>query len=138
MAVGNKFNATVANLANGLFNLGADTLKVMLTNTAPVAANSVYADLVDLATANGYIAGGVSLSLTSSTQSGGLYKYIASVANPTWTFSGAVAFRYDVVYDNAGTKPLLGWWDFGSGITTANGDTFAVVFDAVNGIYQLT
>ena len=40
MAAGNKFNSTVANLANGVFNLGADTIKVMLTNTTPVAANA--------------------------------------------------------------------------------------------------
>lgn len=139
MASGNKLNATVANLANALFNLGADSMKIMLTNTAPVAANSVFADLVDLATANGYTAGGATLTLTSSTQVGGVYKYIATAASPTWTASGAVGpFRYAAVYDTVGTKPLLGWWDYGSPVTLANGDTFTVVFDAVNGVYQLS
>ena len=38
MATFNKFNAFVADVANKTHNLGADTLKVMLTNTAPVPA----------------------------------------------------------------------------------------------------
>ena len=36
MATFNKFNQFVADIANKVHNLGSDTLKVGLTNTAPV------------------------------------------------------------------------------------------------------
>jgi hypothetical protein len=58
MATFNKFNAFVEHLAEGVHNLQSHTLKVMLTNTAPVATNSVRADLTEIAAGNGYTAGG--------------------------------------------------------------------------------
>ena len=57
MANFNKFNAFVADVANKVHNLGSDTLKVLLTNTAPVATNAVKADLTEIAAGNGYSAG---------------------------------------------------------------------------------
>ena len=45
MATFNKFQAFVENLAEKGMNLGADTLKVALTNTAPVATNSLPAEI---------------------------------------------------------------------------------------------
>jgi hypothetical protein len=45
MATYQKFNSFVEAVAEKLHNLGSDQLKVALTNTAPVAANTVYADL---------------------------------------------------------------------------------------------
>jgi len=41
MASFNKFNAFVADVANKVHNLGADAMMIMLTNTAPIAANSI-------------------------------------------------------------------------------------------------
>ncbi|MBK7515448.1 MAG: hypothetical protein IPI51_07510 [Betaproteobacteria bacterium] len=53
MASFQKFNQFVEDLAKGVHNLSTGQLKVALTNTAPVAANSVYADLTSpLATTN--------------------------------------------------------------------------------------
>jgi len=45
MASFNKFNAFVADVANKVHNLGSDTLKIMLTNTAPAAANAIKTDI---------------------------------------------------------------------------------------------
>lgn len=55
----NKFNSFVEAVAEKAHNLGADTLKVMLTNTAPVATNTKYADIsaTELANGNGYTTG---------------------------------------------------------------------------------
>jgi hypothetical protein len=58
MATFNKFNDFAEQLGLKKINLDTDTLKVMLTNTAPIATNTIYSDLVDLSTANGYTAGG--------------------------------------------------------------------------------
>src|ERR1700716_2428459 len=73
MATFNKFNAFVADVANKVHNLGADTLKVMLTNTAPVATNAVKADTPEIAAGNGYTAGGTQATLVSSSQTSGTY-----------------------------------------------------------------
>jgi len=125
-------------------NPSTDTVKVMLTNTAPVATNSLYGDISanEVAGGSGYVTGGATLTLVSSGQSSGIYKYIASAANPTWTSSGTIGpLRYVVVYDATPTtplKPLLGFWDFGSSVTLNSGDTFTVQLDATNGVYQLS
>lgn len=139
MASFNKFNAFVADLANKVHNFGSDTYKVLLTNTAPTASNAVKADITEIAAGSGYTAGGQALTLVSSSQSGGLYKYLASLPSPTWTSSGAFAtFRYVVLYNStAASGNLVGWWDFGSGVTLASGNTFTVSLDATNGVIQL-
>lgn len=139
MAAYNKFNLFVDWLAKGNMNLSSDALKVFLTNTAPVAANSIYSDISanDLATANGYTAGGSAVTPTLSNSSG-TEKLVGT--NVTWTATGAVGpFRYAVLYDStpASNKTLIGWWDNGSSITMASGDTFTVTFDGTNGILQL-
>lgn len=139
MATYNKFNATVADFANKVHNFGADTFKLLLTNTAPVATNSIKADLTEIAAGAGYTAGGATLTLTSSTQTSGTYKYVAAAGSPTWTSSGAFAtFRYVVLYNStAASGNLVGWWDNGSGVTITSGQTFTVTLDATNGVFQI-
>ena len=140
MASFNKFNAFVADLANGVHNFSSSTFKVMLTNTAPAATNAVKTDITEIAAGAGYTAGGATLTFVSSSQTSGTYKYIASAANPTWTSSGSFAnFRYVVIYDStAASGNLVGWWDFGSTVTLASGNTFTVQLDGTNGVLQLS
>jgi|SRR6185312_8967478 len=140
MAAFNKVNAFVADLANKVHNFGSDTFKVLLTNTAPTASSAVKADITEIAAGNGYTAGGASLTLTSSSQSGGTYKYIATAGSPTWTSSGAFAtFRYVVLYNStAASGNLVGYWDFGSAVTLASGNTFTVSLDGTNGVLQIS
>lgn len=139
MAAYNKFNNFVDWISKGNLNLSSDALKVFLTNTAPVATNSIYSDISanDLATANGYTAGGSAVTPTLSNASG-TEKLVGT--NVTWTATGAIGpFRYAVLYDSTpvSNKSLIGWWDYGSSITMASGDTFTVTFDGTNGILQL-
>ena len=140
MASFNKFNAFVADVANKVHNLGSDNLKILLTNTAPTSANAVKADVTEISAGNGYSAGGNSAALTSSTQSAGLYKLV--LGNPaTWTASGGSIgpFRYAVLYNStAASGNLIGYWDYGSAVTLASGETFTVSLDATNGVLQLT
>jgi hypothetical protein len=58
VATFNKFNQFVQDLATKVHNLNSDTIKVMLSNTAPVATNSVKANITEITAANGYPAGG--------------------------------------------------------------------------------
>ena len=132
MAAFNKFNAFVENVAEKVHNLGADTLKVMLVNTAPVATNAVKADLTDITAGNGYTAGGTAVTITASSQTSGTYSLVGN--DVVFTASGAVGpFRYAVLYNDTPTSPadpLIGWWDYGSSISLANGETFTVDFGA--------
>ena len=139
MASFSKFNSFVADVANHVHNLGSDTLKILLTNTAPTASNAVKADLTEISAGNGYTAGGNTCALTSSTQASGLYKLILS--NPaTWTAAGGSIgpFRYAVLYNStAASGNLVGYWDYGSAVTLASGETFTVTLDASAGVLQL-
>ena len=124
MAAFNKFNCFVQDVGRGLHNLNSDVLKDMVTNTAPVATNTVYSNLTDLSTANGYTAGGTTIGSTAYSQTSGTATL--SGGNTVITATGAVGpFRYVAAYNNtSATKPLIGWWDYGSSVTLANGETF--------------
>lgn len=140
MATFNKFHKFVEDLAEKVHNLGSDTLKVALSNTAPSTANTVFANITEISAGNGYTAGGTAASITSSTQTSGTYKLV--LGDVVFTASGGTIgpFRYVVLYNDTPTSPadpLIGWYDYGSSITLANGETFTVDFDASNGVIQL-
>jgi len=126
MAAFNKFNQTIDDIADGVHNLGADTFKVVLTLTAPVATNSVLSDLTQIAAGNGYTTDGETLTITSSSQTGGNYTWVAG-SSPVWTATGgAIAdFRYAAIYNfTAIGKNLIGYYDYGSTVSLADGETF--------------
>lgn len=139
MATFNKFNSFVEALAEKKHNLGSDTLKVMLTNSAPAAANTVKANITEISAGNGYTAGGTQAAQVSSAQTSGTYKLVLN--DVTFTASGGAIgpFRYAVLYnDTAANDELIGWWDNGSAVTLADGNAFVVDFDAGNGVLTLT
>lgn len=122
-----KFNAFVQDVGRKVHNLNSDTLKIMLTNTAPVATNAVLADLTEITAQNGYTAGGTASAGTAYSQSSGTATL--SGGNVTFTGSGGSfgPFRYAVIYNStASGGPLIGWWDYGSSISVNDGDTFTV------------
>jgi hypothetical protein len=140
MVAAAKFDVFVENLAEKVHNLGSDSLRAMLVNSpAPTAANSIKADLTEIAAGNGYTAGGATLTISSSAQTGGLYKLV--VADAVVTASGAVGpFRYVVIYNDTPTSPadpLIVFYDYGSSITLATGETFTMDFDQTNGLVTL-
>jgi hypothetical protein len=139
MATFNKFNAFVEAVAEKVHNLGTDTLKVMLTNTLPTAANAIKTDITEISAGNGYTAGGNTATQTSSSQTSGTYTLV--LADPaSFTASGGsiATFRYAVLYnDTAASKNLIGWWDYGSAVTLASGDSFTVDFDPTTGVLTL-
>lgn len=144
MATYNKFNLFTQDLCEAVHNFksGGQTFNVMLTNTAPVATNHLYGDISanELANGGGYTTGGISSAMSDSSSSG-VEKVLAT--NVTWTGSGGGtgSFRYVVIYNTTPTtplKPLVAWYDFGSSISLAAGDTFTVSFDATNGFFTVT
>lgn len=138
MAAFNKFNSFVEAVAEKVHNLGADTLKVMLTNSAPAAANTVKTDITEISSGNGYTAGGTAATISSSAQTSGTYKLV--LADVVFTASGGSIgpYRYAVLYnDTAASDELIGWWDYGTNLTLTNGNTFTVDYDASTGILTI-
>lgn len=129
MASFNKFNSFVEALAEKVHNLGSDQLIVALTAAAnaPVATNTVLANLTEIAYDN---CSTRNVTTSSSSQSSGTYSLVC--ADLVLTASGAVGpFRYVVLYNGtASNDELIGWWDYGSEVTLANGETFTVNFGA--------
>ena len=140
MAVFSKVNQFVEDLAKGVHNLSTGQLKVALTNTAPVAGNSVYADLTSpLATTNLSGATPFNVTTTSAEQVSGTLSLV--LVDLTLTATGTTSnFRYVVLYNDTPTSPadpLIGWYDYGSAVTLATTETFTVDFDATNGVLTI-
>ena len=106
----------------GTAGSGADTLKLILSNTAPNAAtHTVRADTTELGTANGYTSGGQSIANVGTNTTGTLTVAGTSV---TWTATGGSIgpFQYVIMYNStAAGGPLIGWWDYGSPLTLTTG-----------------
>ncbi len=129
MATFNKFNTFVGDVAHKLHDMltgTTDVYKVYLTNTAPVAGNTVYNTPADLATANGYTATGTTIGTITGAQASGTFSFSGGT-NPAWTASGGSIgpFEWAVLYNSTSGK-LIGWWDYGTAITLTNGNTFTV------------
>lgn len=111
-------------------------MKILLTNTVPLATNAVKADLTEISAGNGYSAGGTAPSITSSAQTSGTYKLV--LADIVFTASGGSIgpLRYAVLWDDTPTSPadpLIGWWDYGSSITLLTGETLTIDLDGSAG-----
>lgn len=130
MATFQKFNQFVEDLAKGVHDLSSDSLKILLANTAPTSTNAVKADLTEISGGNGYSAGGSALSSVTAEQTSG--ELDLQAADLVFTATGAVGpFRYAVLYNDTPTSPadpLIGFWDYGSSISLASGETFTVDF----------
>jgi len=124
VATYNKFQAWAETMVEGA-NLASDQFVIALSNTAPVATNSVLADITQITYTN---LSSRNVTTTSSSQASGTYTLV--LADLVMTATGAVGpFRYVVLFDDTvAGDPLVGWWDYGSSITMANGETFTVDF----------
>lgn len=126
----NKFQDFSDQLIRGVHDFDAHTFKVALTNTAPVATNTVLADITQIAAGNGYTTGGNTTTITVSETGGTTTVQGTEVA---FTATGAMAaFRYAVLYNDTATSPadaLIGWFDYGSALSLTSGETFTVRFN---------
>jgi hypothetical protein len=132
----NKFNSFTEAIAEKVHNLGSDTLEVALTNTAPVAGNSVLANITQISYTN---LNARTVTVSGSAQTGGVYKL--SITDKTLTSTGGSTgpFRYVVLFNQTATNDeLIGWYDYGSSITLGDGESLLLNFDDANGVLTIT
>lgn len=135
MALYTKFNRFVTDVANGVHDLGSDTLQLALTDTAPLATHTVLSEITQSIYTN--LNSPFTLTTISSTANPLLpYEYELKVADFTISAAGgdAAAFRYIVVYNATtvhATDPLIGWWDYGSSLPLLDGQSLDIDIDAL-------
>jgi hypothetical protein len=131
-----KFNSFTEAVAEKVHNLGSDTLEVALTNTLPVNTNTVLANITQITYT---FLNARTLTVSSSAQSGGVYKL--TIADKTLTSTGGSTgpFRYVVLFNQTATNDeLIGWYDYGSSITLGDGESLLLNFDDANGVLTIT
>ena len=142
MASYNKFNDFSEQLVEGVHDFGANTFKVALSNSAPIASNTVLADITQISGTNGYTTGGTATTIAVS-ETGGTTTVTGTEVVFTASGGSVGPFRYVVLYNDSATSPLdalVAWWDYGSSITLADGETFTVKFSNTSpgAIFTLT
>lgn len=138
MATFNKFNTFVSDILSEIHDLigvggtDCDQLAVYLSNTTPDAsAHTVKSDLAEITQENGYT-GPINLDQNGSASAGTI---TVSADSVTITASGGSIgpFQYVVLINNTATnQPLVAWWDYGSEITLADGESFVIKFSSVD------
>lgn len=134
MATFVKVNSFVEALAEKAHNLGGDQLVIALTNTAHTSTWTQLSDLTEITYTN---LSSRNVTTSSSAQTAGVYKLVC--ADLTLTASGAVGpFRYVYLYNGTATNDeLIAYWDYGSSISLASGETFDIDFDGTNGVLTI-
>jgi hypothetical protein len=88
-------------LSDGTFDLDSNTFKITLhgsgSNANTLATSSIFSDITsELTTANGYTAGGITLTSVTWTNSGGVLTFTSAAV--TWTASGSgITARFAVI-----------------------------------------
>jgi len=137
MATYNKFNSFVEALAEKVHNLGSDTLTVALcaTANAPIASNTQLSNLTQISYTN--LSSRV-LTVSASSQTSGTYKLVIDDLTLTASGGAVAAFQYIAIYNDTATNDeLIAWFDYGSALTLADGESLTLDFDATNGLLQI-
>lgn len=125
-----------------LLDIDNDTLMAVLLDSGytPNPDHAVYSDISgdELATANGYTAGGVAVAGTV-TDDDATDRAIIDIADPSWTAAGGAIGPADYcgIYDDTATlKELLYLVEFASSQIANDGAVFKVTIDT-NGLFYI-
>lgn len=137
MATFNKFQPFVEAVAEKKHNLGSDQLVVALCAAANAPTASM-AQLSELTTISYTNLSSRNITTSSSAQSSGTYKLVLTDLVLTASGGSVAAFRYVVIYNDTATNDdLIGYYDYGSDLTLANGETLTIDFDGSAGVLTI-
>ena len=146
MATFNKLNGFVEHLAEKVHNLGSDTLTIALSNTAPGSESTpptgastacVLANVTQISYTN---CSARVLTVTASSQTSGTYKLVIDDLTLTASGGSVGPFRYIYIYNDTPTSPadaLIGYYDYGSALTLASGESLTIDFDGAAGVLTI-
>ena len=125
-----KFNQFVEDLATKKHDCSSDQFTVALcaAANAPVATNSVLADLTQISYTN---LSSRNLTISTSSQTSGIYTQLFADLTLSASGGAVAAFRYVVIYNDTQTSPadpLVGFYDYGSDLTLADGESLLIDF----------
>ena len=135
MATITYFHQFKENLCKAVHDFTSDstcsvTVALCAAANAPVATNSVLADLTEIAYTN--LSSRVVTGVTAE-QTTGTAPFTATDLVLTASGGSVATFRYIVLYDDDPTSPadpLIGWYDYGADVTLASTQTFTIDFGA--------
>lgn len=136
------FHSFKEKLAEGVHNLASDQLRLALVNNASgvdQTLDNVLADITQIAYTN-LLNNPTSraITVTSSGMDGTTYRLV--LQDMTLEASGGAlpAFRYVVLYnDTAASDDLIGYVDYGSDLTLAEGEQLTIDFNPTTGALSL-
>lgn len=130
-----KVQSFIENLAEKQVDLSGNGITVALTNTAHT---STWDELADLTQVSYTYCSSRVVTVTSSAQTAGTYKLVLQDLVLTASGGSVGPFRYLYLYDDNSTgDKLIGYYDYGSSITLASGESLTLDFDATNGVLTI-
>jgi len=144
MSTYTKINDFVEDVAEKVHDLASDDLTVALSNTAPGSetsdpsadGNGVLANVTEIAYTN--LSSRV-LTTSSSSQTGGTYKLVIDDLTLTASGGSVGPFQYIYIYNDTATNDeLIAYYDYGSALTLADGESLKLDFSAADGLLQLS
>lgn len=126
MATANVPNQFKEDIAEKVHNLGSDSLKVVLSNTAIDASDASLTDLTEITAGNGYTAGGNAATVLSSAQSGGTYSLVLNAVTITAAGGSIGPFRYVALINSTASNKVVAYFDRGAAITLADGESYTI------------
>ena len=118
-----------------------DTIKVMLCSSSYVPNQDTHQFISDITgeiSGTGYTAGGETLTNKTITYDSETNQTVLDADDVTWS-NATLTARYAVIYKDTGvptTSLLLGYIDFGTDVSSTNGN-FTIQWDT-NGIFTIT
>jgi len=136
MAGANKFQPYVEKVNEKKIDSGADQFTILLSNVLPTGLEGFQSQITEIAYTN---LGARDFTTLSSAQTGGIYKLV--LQSLVIAATGPVAtFQYAILCDRtpgaAAINPVCLWYDYGSPITMANGQTISFNVSATDGVLK--
>lgn len=132
----NKFQPFVENLAEKVFNLGSDSIVVALSSGAPTNTWSQLSSVTQISYTN---LSSRAVTTTSSAQTSGTYKLVLQDLTLTASGGSVASFRYVILYDDTATNDeLIGYYDYGSAVVLADGESLLLDFDGSAGALTIS